>query len=341
MPVGTNATVKSLSPEDLKEIGAQIILANNYHLFLRPGSENVAKMGGIHKFMHWDKPILTDSGGFQIWSLGAKYNEEGVKFENHFWTPEDAIKSQLQIGADIIMAFDICTPDKASHSETKKAMDITHKWLKRCINFFNTPTPVSPYVGGDARGGMLFGIIQGAMHRDLRIESAKFVVDQDLPGIAVGGETIGYNMDGTEEVMSWISDILPKDKPKYAMGLGSKPSDIKRAIRCGFDMFDCVAPTRLARHGMVFTNKKHNGKHRMNLRNKEFVTDQAPLVKGCGCHTCKSYTRSYLHHLFNTEEIAGMRLASIHNLHFLIDLMKQARQAILENRFAEFKGSYF
>ena len=302
MPVGTNATVKSLSPEDLKEIGSQIILANNYHLFLRPGSENVESMGGIHQFMNWDKPILTDSGGFQVWSLGAKYNEEGVKFQNIFWTPEDAIQSQLKIGADIIMAFDICTPDEASHSETKKAMQITHDWLVRCKTA--------------AKDATLFGIIQGAMHKDLRRDSAKFVVDQDLPGIAVGGETIGYNMDGTEEVMSWISDILPKDKPKYAMGLGSKPSDIKRAIKAGFDMFDCVAPTRLARHGALYNCESKT--EMIDISKSIYKLDKNPIDPLCDCSTCKNYTRAYLHHLFKCRELLFYRLASIHNLRVMI-----------------------
>jgi len=347
MPVGTNATVKSLSPEDLESIGAQIILANNYHLFLKPGSENVAKMGGIHEFMHWDRPILTDSGGFQVWSLShisppsplltkergdvsrdevsplIEVHGDGISFRDHqtgkkyFWTPEDAIKSQLQIGADIIMAFDICTPDKASHTQTKKAMDITHRWLKRCKTYITSPLRPSPEfrrgVGGEV---MLFGIIQGAMHRDLRIESAKFVVDQDLPGIAVGGETIGYNMDGTEEVMSWISDILPKNKPKYAMGLGSKPSDIKRAIKCGFDMFDCVAPTRLARHGALYNCESKN--ELIDISKSIYKLDKNPIDPVCDCPTCKNYTRGYLHHLFKCKELLYYRLASIHNLRIMI-----------------------
>ncbi|KKS33030.1 MAG: Queuine tRNA-ribosyltransferase [Candidatus Amesbacteria bacterium GW2011_GWA2_42_12] len=312
MPVGTNATVKSLSPEDLQDVGARIILANNYHLFLRPGSEVVQHMGGIHKFMNWPKPILTDSGGFQVWSLGMKYTEEGAFFKSHqsglkyFWTPEDAIKSQVQIGADIIMAFDVCTPDKVSFQDTKNALDITHKWLVRCKNTMNhEPTNQS-----------LFGIIQGGSHKELRIESAKFVVDQDLPGIAVGGETIGYNMDGTEEVMSWIEKLLPQNKPRYAMGLGLRPSDLIRAVECGFDMFDCVAPTRIARNGNLFNPEYPS--ERIDISKSEYKTNSNPIWQDCDCYTCKNYTLAYIHHLFKTKELLYYRLASIHNLRVMI-----------------------
>lgn len=308
MPVGTNATVKSLSPEDLASIGAQIILANNYHLFLRPGSENIQKLGGIHKFMNWNKPVLTDSGGFQVWSLKGKYSDDGVEFKSNidgksfFWTPEDAIKSQIQIGSDIIMALDVCTPDKASHVETKKAMNITHDWLKRCKK-----------VAGDTT---LFGIIQGGLHKNLRIESAKFVVDQNLPGIAVGGETIGYNMDGTEEVMSWIKDLLPKDKPIYAMGLGLRPSDLVRAVKAGFDMFDCVAPTRLARNGALYSSDSPT--ERIDISKSIYALDENPIDNCCDCPTCKTYSRAYLHHLFKCKELLFYRLASMHNLRVMI-----------------------
>jgi queuine tRNA-ribosyltransferase len=325
MPVGTNASVKSLSPEDLDSIGTQIILANNYHLFLQPGSKNIAKLGGIHKFMNWPKPLLTDSGGFQVFSLGQqksgliKITDDGIKFKSHldgsdyFWTPEDTIKSQVLIGADIIMPLDVCTPDKASYEEAKKALQLTHLWLARCKTEWQQHDPSKQ---------ALFGIIQGGSHKDLRIESAKFVVDQDLPGIAVGGETIGYNMDGTEEVMSWIEELLPKDKPRYAMGLGLRPSDLVRAVKIGFDMFDCVAPTRLARNGALYVNSHIDPGERIDIVKSVYKLDQNPIDPDCDCPTCQKYTRAYLHHLFKTRELLYFRLASMHNLRFMIRTIK-------------------
>jgi len=336
MPVGTNATVKSLSPEDLESIGTQIILANNYHLFLRPGSKSIARLGGVHKFMQWNKPILTDSGGFQIWSLGGKrvlldaaadaadntlckVSDNGIEFKSHidgrkfFWTPEDAIQSQIDIGADIIMALDVCTPDKANKSEARKLLDITHDWLIKCKKFLGTDD-----LALSTKPQALFGIIQGAMHKDLRIESAKFVVDQDLPGIAVGGETIGYNMDGTEEIMSWIREYLPRNKPIYAMGLGLRPSDITRAIKAGFDMFDCVAPTRLARNGALYVSKDLSPTERIDISKSLYALDENPIDPKCDCLTCQKYTRAYLHHLLKCKELLFYRLATIHNLRTVI-----------------------
>lgn len=312
MPVGTNATVKSLSPEDLKELGAQIILANNYHLFLRPGSENVQKMGGIHQFMNWDRPILTDSGGFQVQTIDCKISEDGVEFGKIFFTPESAIKSQIQIGADIIMAFDDSTG-------TKEAMERTHRWLKRCIKTFNT-TPLSPsYVGGgghQAGSGMMFGIIQGGSDRNLRRESAKFVIDQDLPGIAIGGAAIGSNANETTETIEFVRDLLPKNKPLYAMGVGVRPSDIRSVIKAGADMFDCVAPTRLARCGLLYNCESKT--ERIDISQSKFKLDKNPIDPLCDCSTCKNYTRGYLHHLFKCRELLYYRLASIHNLRIMI-----------------------
>lgn len=310
MPVGTCGTVKSLSREDLESIGAQIILANNYHLYLRPGSENIAKLGGIHKFANWPYPILTDSGGFQVFSLNPKISDDGVEFTSHLdgskhlFTPESAIQSQAKIGADIIMALDICTPDTASHQEAKIAMEKTHQWLVRCKKAWTN------------KSQSLFGIIQGGPHKDLRLESAKFVVDQDLPGIAIGGESIGYNMDRTEEIMSWIADILPKDKPWYTMGVGLRPSDLVRAVRAGADMFDCVAPTRLARNGALYSTDSDT--ERIDISNAKFKLDQNPIDPLCDCSTCHIYTRAYLHHLFKCKELLYYRLASIHNLRTMI-----------------------
>lgn len=295
MPVGTNATVKSLSPEDLKEIGAQIILANNYHLFLRPGSENVEKMGGVHKFMNWDRPILTDSGGFQVQTIDCKISEEGVQFGKIFFTPESAMQSQMQIGADIIMAFDDSTG-------TKEAMERTHRWLVRCKKVMGSST--------------LFGIIQGGSDRNLRRQSAKFVIDQDLPGIAIGGAAIGSNAQETAEVIGFVRDLLPKNKPLYAMGVGVRPSDIRSVIKAGADMFDCVAPTRLARCGLLYNCESKN--ERIDINQSKFKLDKNPIDPLCDCSTCKNYTRGYLHHLFKCRELLFYRLASIHNLRVMI-----------------------
>jgi queuine tRNA-ribosyltransferase len=319
MPVGTNATVKSLSPEDLEAIGAQIILANNYHLYLRPGSEKIAQLGGIHKFMNWSHPVLTDSGGFQVWSLAEsliKVSDDGIHFKSHldgsqhFWTPEDAIASQIHIGADIIMAFDQCTSDKASHTKAQLALKRTHEWLVRCKKYLSTSSL--------ALSTSMFGIIQGAMHKDLRRQAAEFVVSQDLPGIAIGGETIGYNMEGTEEVMDWIADILPENKPRYTMGLGLRPSDLARAVNAGADMFDCVAPTRLARNGALYVAADISANERIDISKTEYKLDQQPIDPGCDCPTCKKYSRAYLHHLFKAKELLFYRLASMHNLRVMI-----------------------
>lgn len=301
MPVGTNATVKSLSPEDLKEIGAQIILANNYHLSLRPGSENVQKMGGIHKFMNWDRPILTDSGGFQVQSLNCKITEEGVKFESHFFTPELAIQSQIQIGADIIMAFDDSTG-------SKEAMERTHRWLVRCKKYMLSNQLTN--------NQSLFGIIQGGKSRELRRQSAKFVIDQDLPGIAIGGAAIGSNADETAETIGYIRDLIPKNKPLYAMGVGVKPSDITSVIKAGADMFDCVAPTRLARCGLLYNCESKT--ERIDISQSKFRLDKNPIDPICDCSTCKNYSRAYLHHLFKCRELLYYRLGSIHNLRVMI-----------------------
>lgn len=324
MPVGTNASVKSLTTQELESIGAQIILANNYHLYLRPGSDTIEKLGGIHRFMNWPHPLLTDSGGFQVFSLGdqksglVKIEEEGIRFKSHldgswhFWTPEDAIKSQFQIGADIIMPLDICTPDTATHSEAKAAMDQTHRWLNRCIKAWKELS--AQY----NREPLLFGIIQGGAYEDLRKESAKYISQLEIKGISIGGESIGYNMNRTEEIMSWIKEILPSDKPHYTMGLGLKPSDITRAIKAGADMFDCVAPTRLARHGSLYVSSEISTTETIHISKSEYKLDQSPTDPTCDCPTCKTYTRAYLHHLFKAQELLYYRLASIHNLRTMI-----------------------
>ena len=346
MPVGTHASVKSVNPRELKEIGAQIILANNYHLFLRPGSDIIARLGGLHAFMNWDKPILTDSGGFQVWSLGepggglAKITPDGVEFRSHldgtvnFLSPEIAIDSEVKLGADIIMAFDQCTSDTAKKDAARTTLELTNTWLVR---------GVKEWQKHDTKKQALFGIIQGALHEDLRREAVQFVVAQNLPGIAIGGETIGYNMSGTQQVIDWIADYLPENKPRYTMGLGLKPSDVLTAISLGIDMFDCVAPTRLARNGALYTGKviSKNGEYcfesnypneRINIGNKEFAGDAGPIDPDCDCETCKNFTRAYLHHLFRSKELLYYSLASVHNLRMMIKAVEDAKELALRRQ---------
>ena len=351
MPVGTQATVKTLDSKDLEILGARIILSNNYHLHLRPGEDLIATQGGLHKFMNWQHPILTDSGGFQVFSLGlqkeikgqgglTKIDDDGVTFSSHIdgsrhrFTPKSAIETQHKIGADIIMAFDECTPDKASLDYALHAMERTHKWAKLCIEEHQKNSAYHGY------RQFLFGIIQGANHKELRKQSARAISELPFDGIAIGGESIGYNMEATTQILDWVMPIISKDKPHYAMGVGLDPSDLLSVIEHGVDMFDCVAPTRLARHGMLFVKQNQKNKNRLNIKNAEFKNDLRPIDEACNCLTCKNYTRSYLHHLFSVGEMTAMRLASIHNIYFLLDLMKQARTAILEDRFLEFKKEW-
>ncbi len=344
MPVGTHASIKSVNPKDLEDIKAQVILANNYHLFLRPGSDLIAKLGGLHSFMNWDHPILTDSGGFQVWSLGqekaglARITPDGVEFRSHldgsthFLSPEIAVNSEVKLGADIIMAFDQCTKDDAKKDEAAAALELTNNWLLRSIKEWQKHDP---------KKQALFGIIQGALHEDLRREAAQFVIAQNTPGIALGGETIGYNMTGTKEVIDWIADLLPENKPRYTMGLGLKPSDVLAAITLGIDMFDCVAPTRLARNGALYTGKvtlkndeycfeSSYPNERINIGNKEFKVDTDPLDPDCDCSTCKNFTRAYLHHLFKSKELLYYSLASIHNLRMMLKTAEDAVSLTLQ-----------
>ena len=477
MPVGTQASVKTLDSSDLTNLGAQIILGNTYHLHLRPGEDLIDNAGGLHKFMNWDKPILTDSGGFQVFSLGLQkktqgkhisplprgseegvavdcdannevrndgkpptpasqaralraglnpslerrgdnarlvsIDEDGVTFRSHIdgsehrFTAESAIDIQHKLGADIIMAFDECTPDNADEKYVHEAMERTHRWAERSLvehkrlsgnlpltkgeregvaealtvnrnrrqttparlaseSVAGRPTP--PWKGGDNNKPyrqFIFGIIQGANYEKLRKKSAKYISSLDFDGIAIGGESIGYNMSATKKILDWVYPIIPENKPHYAMGVGLSPADLLVTIEHGADMFDCVGPTRLARHGMLFvkdtspatpptsswkeedvsspsareeelaTRGGSGSRHRINITNAKFEKDFSPIDKNCSCSTCQNYTRAYIHHLFNAQEMSAMRLASIHNLHFMIDLMAQAREAILEDRFAE------
>ena len=347
MPVGTQASVKTLDQKDLADIGARIILANTYHLHLRPGEDLIDSVGGLHKFMNWNGPILTDSGGFQVFSLGLQkeknlvvIDDEGVTFKSHLdgsthrFTPESAIEVQQKLGADIIMAFDECTPDGIDEKYTREAMERTHAWAKRSLTTHKKDSKRHGYQQ------FLFGILQGANHKDLREESARYISSLDFDGVAIGGESIGYNMEATKEILDWAHPIIPENKPHYAMGIGLSPADLLVAVEHGVDMFDCVAPTRLARHEMLFVGPIEDKKLRINITNAKFEKDLGPIDRDCQCLTCKNYTRAYLHHLFNAQEISAMRLASIHNLYFMINLMKRAREAILEDRFSEFKKEW-
>ncbi len=364
MPVGTQASVKSLDSQDIATTGAQLILANTYHLYLRPGEETVDSLGGVQTMMNWKRPMLTDSGGFQVFSLGkqlaqkraaaqphgtpsklvpAKITDDGVSFTSHldgskhFISPQKSIAIQQAIGADIIMAFDECTPDTATFDETAQAAKRTFDWAGRCIEQWNTTNRHS--LQGNYQA--LFGIIQGAMHEELRKQCAAQICSLSFDGIAVGGETIGYNMAGTATVMEWIESLLPTDKPRYAMGLGSSPQDIVDAILLGFDIFDCVAPTRLARNGALFVGSLNQqtvkiessfSKHRLLIGNQQFAHDTQVIDPGCDCFTCQSgYTRAYLHHLYKTAELAYYRLASIHNVRCMIRTSEEMRAMIMNS----------
>lgn len=328
MPVGTLATVKTLSPEEVKSLGAGVILANTYHLHLRPGEDVVEKAGGIHKFMNYQGPILTDSGGFQVFSLmdKRKISEEGVVFKNHLngsrleFTPEKVIAIQEKIGADIIMSFDECMPYPVEHQYAKKSVERTLRWAKR---------------GKEAhtrRDQALFGIVQGSDFEDLRHLSAQELVKIDFPGYAIGGTSIGEPKDIFSKMVEQSVKYLPADKPRYLMGVGSIDF-LLEGIEKGVDMFDCVLPTRIARHGALMTSAG-----RVNIRDAKYREDFSPLDSNCDCYTCKNYTKAYLRHLYVSEEIFGKRLLSIHNVRFLISLMERARAAIKEDRFGDFKA---
>ncbi|RGN99670.1 MULTISPECIES: tRNA guanosine(34) transglycosylase Tgt [Megamonas] len=326
MPVGTQASVKTLAPEELKEMGAGIILSNNYHLFLRPGSKLVKEVGGLHKFMNWDRAILTDSGGFQVFSLGdlRKISEEGVTFRSHidgskkFLSPEIATQSQMDLGADIIMAFDECVPYPADFKYTRESMELTLRWAQRCKD-----TMTNPNQG-------LFGIVQGGMYKDLRIECANRLVDMDFPGYAVGGLSVGEPKELMYEMLDITLEHLPQNKARYLMGVGT-PDCLVEGVMRGIDMFDCVYPTRVARNGTAMT---WNG--RLVIKNAQYEHDFHPIDEHCNCYTCRNYSRAYIRHLVRVNEIFGLRLLTIHNLHFLIDFMRQMRQSIMEDRFPEF-----
>jgi len=327
MPIGTNGTLKALTFDQVERTGAEIVLANSYHLYLRPGPELVASAGGVHSFIGWPKPILTDSGGFQVFSLTAlrKITEEGVFFKDHrtgrghFIGPKESMQIQNAIGADIIMAFDDCVKNPATYEQAEAAMNRTHRWLEACAeNHKNTSTQA------------LFGIVQGSIYQELRTESAKAVTSIDLPGYAVGGVAVGEARPAVEEVVMYTTPLLPAHKPRYLMGIGT-PWDIAYAIRCGIDMFDCVSPTRIARHGSVFSSEGN-----FSLRLSKCVNDFSPIDTDCDCYTCTNHSRAYLSHLVRSKETAGGTLLSIHNVTYLLKQAKLARQAILDGKFKEY-----
>ena len=365
MPVGTVGSVKALDSADVTTAGAQIILGNTYHLYLRPGMETMQTMGGLHAFMGWDKPLLTDSGGFQVLSLGdaiahkqgrsekggdtgnspeVTITDDGVEFRSHldgskhFFTPEKALQIQREIGSDIMMAFDEALPDSKPIEYARASLEKTHRWAQRCYDYWESHQRTTVYGGYQS----LFGIVQGGLFEELRKESAQFISSIDFDGIAVGGETVGYNLAGTKQVMEWIEPALPEEKPRYAMGMGMNPVDLVEGVKMGFDMFDCVAPTRLARNGSVYVGSLEEDKGlpvfvsdvpkgRLSIGSARYKTDSLPIQPGCDCATCTAgYTRSYLRHLYKTGELSYYRLASIHNTRFMIRLTEQLRSFILE-----------
>lgn len=363
MPIATKGAVKNLTPEELKKIGAEIVLGNTYHLWLRPGDKLIKKSGDLHRFMNWSGPILTDSGGFQVFSLGerAKKNfgksgvvlsEKGVEFSDplngkkYFMSPEKSIEIQLNLGSDIIMVLDECPAFPCTYENAKIAVERTTNWARRCKKYFEKKTKFNPPAGGPKsklqtkkpNRPLLFAIIQGSVYKDLREESAKQLVNLGFDGYAIGGVAVGEPREKMKEILDWVLPILPQDKPRYLMGLG-RPEEIVEAVKAGIDMFDCVIPTREGRHGRLFIRKgkskilnlksQKNGSNfyeTININNSKFIKDFSPLDKNCDCYACQNYSRAYIHHLFSVGESLALRLVSIHNLKFYLDLMKKLRQ---------------
>ena len=329
MAVGTVGTVKAMSPDELKEIGAEIILCNTYHLYLRPGHEIISSLGGIHKFMNWDRPILTDSGGFQVFSLSAlrKIEEDGVHFKSHldgsmhFIGPKEAMEIQSLLGSDIAMVLDDCTPYPSSHEYAKNSLYRTIKWAEQCKELQKS-------------GQALFGIVQGSLFEDLRRNSVDELTEIGFDGYAVGGLSVGEPKEKMHKMIYFTAPLFPSDKPRYLMGIGDL-EDVLIGVEAGFDMFDCVMPTRNARNGTLFTSR---GK--ISIKREEFKSDRGPLDPDCECYTCRNYSRGYLRHIFLSKEILSMRLNTIHNLYFYLNFFKDMRKSIMEGKFMEFKTKW-
>jgi tRNA-guanine transglycosylase, queuosine-34-forming len=342
IPVGTQGSVKAMSPRELRELEAQIILANTYHLFVRPGLDVIRHFGGLHRFMNWNGPILTDSGGYQIFSLAKlrRLTEEGVNFQNHidgtpaFISPEIAIEIQITLGSDIAMVLDECAPYPCDYDYAARSTEMTARWAKRCKVALASSQWGKKRHGHDACATLLFGIVQGATFEDLRKSSAQAIVDLDFDGYAIGGVSVGEPEQEMMRAVESAEPCLPKQKPRYAMGLGTPPQLLEMIAR-GIDMFDCVLPTRLARNGTAFT-----ADGTINLKNAEFTLDKRPIEKDCACPTCREFARGYIRHLIKAEEILGLRLITVHNLHFYLDLMKRARAAIENGTFNEFRKRF-
>lgn len=333
MPVGTQGTVKAMSPEELKEIGAEIILSNTYHLYLRPGHEIIHQLGGLHKFINWSGPILTDSGGFQVYSLSSlrRITEDGVEFRSHidgslhFLSPEKAMEIQTMLGSDIAMAFDECTLYPAEYEYAVKSLELTTKWARRCKETQSSITPSLHH------SMSLFGIIQGGMYKDLRKRSLEGLMEIGFDGYAAGGLSVGEPKEEMYEIIEFIAPLMPEDRPRYLMGVGDLV-DVLVAVENGFDMFDCVMPTRNARNGTLFTSRG-----RISIKRTEFKADPNPLDPDCNCYTCRNYSKAYLRHLFLSKEILSMRLNTIHNLYFYLDFFRKMREAINNGTFKQFK----
>jgi queuine tRNA-ribosyltransferase len=337
MPVGTLGTVKSVPQDTLEELGVEILLNNTYHLYLRPGVEVVRRLGGVHKFMAWERPILTDSGGFQVFSLSdlRKVTEEGVAFRSHldgsshFFSPESATAAQIGLGADIIMAFDECTEHPAEYARTRDSMEMTLRWARRSKDYSDAHKQEPPwFVERGEETQALFGIVQGGMFPDLRRESAQRTVEMDFPGYAIGGLSVGEPRAMTYEMVDAAIRFLPENKPRYLMGVGT-PEEIVHYVAAGVDMMDCVLPTRAARHGLLFTSEG-----RLTIKNARFASDEGPLDPNCHCKVCARYSRAYLRHLYASNELLAQTLNTIHNLAYYIDIMRRVRQAIILGDFA-------
>ncbi len=336
-PVGTQATVKAVSPRELRELGVSLIMTNTYHLYLRPGPDTIANLGGLHGFMSWDGPIMTDSGGFQVFSLAhlRAVDMTGVTFRSHLdgsehlFTPEKVIEIQEKLGADIILCLDEC-PEPLDHDYNVQALERTHHWAERCKRAHTRPDQALRLGSGQA----LFGIVQGGAFADLRRQSTEFITALDFPGYSIGGLSVGEPKEVMHEMLEVTVPLLPADKPRHLLGIGS-PEDIFESVTRGMDIFDCVLPTRIARNGAVFTRTG-----RLNLRNAQYAADPAPIEEGCDCYACRHFSRAYLRHLVMAKEILGIRLATLHNLHFMMNLMREIRDAILAGTFAALKKEF-